>query len=75
MSDHSDTNSGRISANPLLIRHEIIIYDMTQNELLNLALPKYKEIENITYDDFNIENTYKSMLKYNSKKALFILLC
>lgn len=48
---------------------------MTQNELLNLALPKYKEIENITYDDFNIENTYKSMLKYNSKKALFILLC
>ncbi len=51
------------------IRYGIIINDMTQNELLNLALPKYKEIKKITYDDFNIENTYKSMLKYNSKKS------
>ncbi|MDD3417723.1 MAG: hypothetical protein PHY47_27665 [Lachnospiraceae bacterium] len=51
------------------IRYGIIINDMTQNELLNLALPKYKEIKKITYDDFNIENTYKAMLQYNSKKS------
>lgn len=51
------------------IRHGIIINDKTQKELLNLALPKYKAIKNITYNDFNIENTYKAMLKYNSKKS------
>lgn len=51
------------------IRYGIIINDLTKNELLNLASPKYKEIKNITYDDFNIENTFKSMLTYNSKKS------
>ena len=51
------------------IRYGLKINDMTQNELLESAEPRYKEIKQITYDDFNIENTYKTMLKYNSKKS------